>query len=199
MEFTELVRARRMTRAFTSEPIPASTLTDLFDLALRSPSAGKTQGIHFVVLQGIDKDAFWNDTLPQEKRESFRWQKLLDANVIILPCVDPQAYVDRYSESDKSATGLGTTINAWPTPYWTVDGSFAVMTMLLAAQDAGLGALFFAVFNGEEALRKRLGIPDGIQMLGAVALGHPAEKQEKGRSASRSRKKQSEVVHHSRW
>lgn len=199
MEFTELVRARRMTRAFTSESIPASTLTELFALALRSPSAGKTQGTHFVVLQGVDKDAFWNDTLPQVKRESFRWQQLLDANVIVLPCVDPQAYVDRYSESDKSATGLGATVEAWPTPYWTVDGSFAVMTLLLAAQDAGLGALFFAVFNGEEALRKRLGIPDGIQMLGAVALGQPAEKQEKGRSASRSRKKQSEVVHRSHW
>lgn len=199
MEFTELVRARRMTRAFTSESIPASTLTELFALALRSPSAGKTQGTHFVVLQGVDKDAFWNDTLPQVKRESFRWQQLLDANVIVLPCVDPQAYVDRYSESDKSATGLGATVEAWPTPYWTVDGSFAVMTLLLAAQDAGLGALFFAVFNGEEALRKRLGIPDGIQMLGAVALGQPAEKQEKGRSASRSRKKQSDIVHYSRW
>lgn len=199
MEFTELVRARRMTRAFTSESIPASTLTELFALALRSPSAGKTQGTHFVVLQGVDKDAFWNDTLPQVKRESFRWQQLLDANVIVLPCVDPQAYVDRYSESDKSATGLGATVEAWPTPYWTVDGSFAVMTLLLAAQDAGLGALFFAVFNGEEALRKRLGIPDGIQMLGAVALGQPAEKQEKGRSASRSRKRQSDIVHYSRW
>jgi len=199
VEFTELVRARRMTRAFTSESIPASTLTELFALALRSPSAGKTQGTHFVVLQGVDKDAFWNDTLPQVKRESFRWQQLLDANVIVLPCVDPQAYVDRYSESDKSATGLGATVEAWPTPYWTVDGSFAVMTLLLAAQDAGLGALFFAVFNGEEALRKRLGIPDGIQMLGAVALGQPAEKQEKGRSASRSRKKQSDIVHYSRW
>jgi len=199
VEFTELVRARRMTRAFTSESIPASTLTELFALALRSPSAGKTQGTHFVVLQGVDKDAFWNDTLPQVKRESFRWQQLLDANVIVLPCVDPQAYVDRYSESDESATGLGATVEAWPTPYWTVDGSFAVMTLLLAAQDAGLGALFFAVFNGEEALRKRLGIPDGIQMLGAVALGQPAEKQEKGRSASRSRKKQSDIVHYSRW
>ena len=198
MDFTELVLARRMTRSFTGEEVAESTLSKLFDLALRSPSAGKTQGTHFVVLRGEDKDAFWNCTLPKEKRASFRWQQLLHASVIVLPCVDPHAYVDRYSETDKATTGLGASVDAWPTPYWTIDGSFAVMTLLLAAQDVGLGALFFAVFNGEERLRQQLGIPDRIQLLGAVALGHPTEKQEKGRSARRQRKSQSEVVHHSR-
>jgi hypothetical protein len=34
-----------------------------------------------------------------------------------------------------------------------MDGSFAVMSLLLAAHDAELGALFFAVFNGEQQLR----------------------------------------------
>ena len=199
MEFTESVLARRMTRSFTGEEVHESTLTNLFDLALRSPSAGKSQGTHFVVLRGEDKDAFWNCTLPKEKRASFRWQQLLHAPVIVLPCVDPQAYVNRYSETDKSTTGLGASVDSWPAPYWTIDGSFAVMTLLLAVQDVGLGALFFAVFNGEERLREHFGIPDEVQLLGAVALGHPTEKQEKGRSASRQRKSQSEVVHHSRW
>ena len=50
----------------------------------------------------------------------------------------------------------------------------SVMTMLLAAEDAGLGALFFGVFQGERELRRALGIPAVMQLLGAIALGWPA-------------------------
>ena len=86
--------------------------------------------------------------MPPSGGGSFRWQGLLDAPVILLPFADPKAYVDRYAEPDKAATGLGAGTDAWPAPYWTVDASMAVMTLLLAAEDAGLGALFFGVFNG---------------------------------------------------
>jgi nitroreductase len=171
----------------------------LIDLALRAPSAGKTQGTHFVVLAGNDVADFWNDTLPMSKRETFRWKQLLDAPVIILPFVDPHAYVARYAEPDKQATGLGEGMHAWPTPYWTVDGSFAVMSLLLAAHDAGLGALFFAVFNGEQQLRNRLGVPDHMQLLGAIAIGSAVRSSEKGRSAARPRMPIDEAIHQSRW
>ena len=199
MKFTDLVRTRRMTRAFLPEPIGDETLHALIDLALRAPSAGKTQGTHFVVLAGNDVADFWNDTLPSEKRANFRWKQLLDAPVIILPFVDPLAYVARYAEPDKQATGLGEGMHAWPTPYWTVDGSFAVMSLLLAAHDAGLGALFFAVFNGEQQLRNRLGVPDHMQLLGAIACGNAVRSSEKGRSAARPRMPIDEAIHQSRW
>jgi nitroreductase len=188
-----------MTRAFIPEPINDDVLHALIDLALRAPSAGKTQGTHFVVLAGDDVVDFWNDTLPSEKRATFRWKQLLDAPVIILPFVDPLAYVARYAEPDKQATGLGEGMHAWPTPYWTVDGSFAVMSLLLAAHDAGLGALFFAVFNGEQQLRKRLGVPEHVQLLGAIAVGRAVPSDEKGRSAARPRIPTEEAIHRSRW
>ena len=199
MKFTDLVRTRRMTRAFIPEPINDEVLHALIDLALRAPSAGKTQGTHFVILNGDDVVDFWNDTLPSEKRATFRWKQLLDAPVIILPFVDPLAYVARYAEPDKQATGLGDGVHAWPTPYWTVDGSFAVMSLLLAAHDAGLGALFFAVFNGEQQLRKRLGVPEHVQLLGAIAVGRAVPSDEKGRSAARPRIPTEEAIHRSRW
>ena len=199
MKFTDLVRTRRMTRAFIPEPINDDVLHALIDLALRAPSAGKTQGTHFVILNGDDVVDFWNDTLPSEKRATFRWKQLLDAPVIILPFVDPLAYVARYAEPDKQATGLGDGVHAWPTPYWTVDGSFAVMSLLLAAHDAGLGALFFAVFNGEQQLRKRLGVPEHVQLLGAIAVGRAVPSDEKGRSAARPRMPIEEAIHRSRW
>ena len=147
-EFREVVRNRRMTRAFASEPIDPALVDDLVDLASRAPSAGKTQGWHVVVLEGADQIArYWDITLPADKRASFRWQHLLDAPVLMLPLADPSAYVERYAEPDKARTGLGDGVDAWPAPYWTIDTSMAVMTLLLAAEDRGLGALFFGVFH----------------------------------------------------
>jgi hypothetical protein len=73
------------------------------------------------------------------------------------------------------------------------------MSLLLAAHDAGLGALFFAVFNGEQQLRNRLGVPDHMQLLGAIACGNAVRSSEKGRSAARPRMPIDEAIHQSRW
>ena len=203
-EFAEVVRSRRMTRAFDGRPIDADVLDGLVDLASRAPSAGKTQGWHLVVLEGADTELFWDSTLPAVKRDSFRWQHLLTAPVIALPLADSKAYVDRYAEPDKAQTGLGAGASAWPVPYWTIDTSMAVMTLLLAAEDVGLGALFFGVFRGERELRQRLGIPSGLELLGAVALGYPAAASGDpasgpGRSAGRGRRQAQQIIHRGRW
>lgn len=211
--FADVVRGRRMTRAFRSEPVPPELLTQLVDLGSRAPSAGKSQGWHLVVLEGEETEVFWQITLPPVRRRTFKWSRLLDAPVIALPLADPQAYVDRYAEPDKAATGLGTGPDAWPVPYWTVDTSMSVMTMLLAAEDAGLGALFFGVFHGERELRRALRIPQGMVLLGALALGWPASADdtptetssdtrrayEPGRSSGRRRRRPDAIIHRRVW
>lgn len=198
---SEVVRARRMTRAFRSDPLPAGLLDEMVDLASRAPSAGKTQGWHVVALEGDETSVFWDITLPEPRRTGFRWQRLLDAPVILLPLADPQAYVDRYAEPDKARTGLGVGPDAWPVPYWTIDASMAVMTLLLAAENAGLGALFFGVFRGEAELRVALGIPDHLELLGAIALGFAADGDDDGagRSSTRPRRLPAEIVNRGRW
>lgn len=194
-----------MTRDFVDRPVDESIVDDLVDLATRAPSAGKTQGWHLVVLSGSDTARFWDITLPAERRAGFRWQGLLRAPVIALPLADPTAYVQRYSEPDKAVSGLGSSPAAWPTPYWTVDASMAVMTLLLAAEDIGLGSLLFGVFRGEAQLRDALGIPPDLQLLGAIALGWPAAdanadgRAGAGLSASRPRRRPAEVIHRCGW
>ena len=207
MEFADVVRGRRMTRAFSTRPVDSALISQIVDLASRAPSAGKTQGWHSLIITASDTAKFWDDTLAVEKRESFRWKQLLDAPVIALVFADPAAYVERYSEHDKAHTGLGASTEAWPTPYWTVDASFAAMTMLLAAEDAGLGALFFGVFHGEQQLRTRLCVPDAMELIGAIAIGWPDErvvenetpKTEKGLSASRARRSAEQIIHLNAW
>jgi nitroreductase len=212
-EFADVVRRRRMTRDFRPDSIPPEVLSHLVDLAARAPSAGKTQGWSLVVLNGEETAEFWDLSLPAERRAGFRWQGLLQAPVIAIALADPQAYVARYSEADKARTGLGQSRDVWPTPYWTVDGSMAIMTLLLAAEDVGLGALFFGVFNAEAEIRSALGIPESLEILGALALGYPATgggSEEpgasglptvaaRGRSASRPRRSPEEIIHYRRF
>jgi nitroreductase len=189
-----------MTRAFRPDPVAHTLLEELVELASRAPSAGKTQGWHLVVLSGADTARFWDVTLPAAERGGFAFPHLLDAPIIALPLADPQAYLDRYSERDKAGSGLGGSIDAWPAPYWTIDAAMAVLALLLAAEDAGLGTLFFGVFEREAEVRAALGIPARLQLLGAIALGYPLDSAPRGGgSAGRRRRRPGEIIHAGGW
>jgi nitroreductase len=189
-----------MVRAFAARPVEPALVDRLLDLARRAPSAGNTRPWAFVVLEGADTARLWDVTLPPARRASFRWQGLLAAPVVVVPLVEPAAYPRRYAEADKAATGLGSGVGAWGVPYWWVDGGMAVQTLLLAATDAGLGALFYGLFEHEAAALAALGVPEGWRALGAVALGWPAgEAGPPGRSAGRRAPPREAVVHRGGW
>ena len=136
-EFAEVVRRRRMTRAFDSTrstpPISNGSSTS----PSRAPSAGKAQGWHLVVLEGDETAVFWDTTLPAVRRDSFRWQQLLE-RAGDRPAVRRLQGLHRplRASPTRSQTGLGAGPDAWPVPYWTIDTSMSVMTLLLAAEDA---------------------------------------------------------------
>ncbi|MEM9467012.1 MAG: nitroreductase family protein [Actinomycetota bacterium] len=196
--FGRLVRGRKMTRAYTDEPVDTEVVDRIIDLARRGPSAGKTESLHFLVLEGADVGRYWNTTLPPENRSGFPWPQLLDAPVVIVPWVEPGAYVRRYAEADKASTGLGAAEAAWAVPYWWVDGGAAAMTVLLAVEDEGLGALLFGLFEHEDAVRVEFGVPEGFRAVGAIAIGHPAPDRP-SMSAKRRRPGFDEIVHRGDW
>lgn len=200
MEFAETVRRRRMVRAFDGRAVPGDVLDRILDLAVRTPAAGNTQGLDLVVLEGTETERYWEVSLPPDRRGSFPWPGLLRAPVLLVPVADPSAYVERYAEPDKAATGLGTTADAWPVPYWYVDTAFAAMVGLLAAVDEGLGACFFGQFEHEPALKAALGIPADRRPVGTIALGY-ADPHEDRRSfsATRPRRSLASVVHRGGW
>jgi nitroreductase len=199
MELSAAVRARRMVRGFTDEPVAPEVVDGLIDLARRAPSAGHSQGWAFVVLAGrAETDRYWDVALPVERRAGFRWPGLVAAPVLVVALVRPEAWVERYAEPDKAGTGLGQGAGAWPVPYWWVDGGMAVEHLLLGAVDVGLGACFFGLFDHEPAVLAALGVPAGWRAVGTVALGHPAP-DEPGRSAARGRRPLDEVVHRGSW
>ena len=187
-----------MVRAFTPDPVDPSVVDELVDLARRAPSAGNSQGLAYLVLEGADTAGYWDVSLPAAKRASFGWPGLVDAPVLILVLVRPSAWVERYAEPDKEAAGLGGSADAWPVPYWWVDAGMASEHLLLGAVAAGLGACFFGPFGHEDDIIAGLGVPDDWRVVGTVALGHPAP-DPPGLSASRPRPSVDEVLHRARW
>jgi nitroreductase len=75
----------------------------------------------------------------------------------------------------------------------------AAMVLLLAAEDAGLGACFFGVPGARwDALRAAFGIPSRLRPVGIVSMGYPAP-DVRSPSLRRGRRALSEVVHCERY
>jgi nitroreductase len=201
MEFEEVIRRRAMVRSFTTTAVDRAVIDSILRSALRAPSAGNTAGTSWVVLTGLMETAiYWDTATDQAWRDtSPRSEGLRRAPVILLAYSSPGAYVARYAEEDKADAHLSSTDTAWPVPYWTGDAAFGVMTVLLAAVDAGLGACVLGNFRGEEALGQALSVPTGWRLFCAIPLGHPDGNDHRSRSLDRVRPDADERVHHGSW
>jgi len=201
MEFGEVVRRRHMVRSYADRPVPAELVDRVLDAGLRAPSAGFSQGWAFVVLDRPERTArFWALTARTggPPPSGGRLAGMRTAPVIIVPLAHKAAYLARYREEDKAGLGLDRE-EAWPVPYWDIDTAFATMAMLLAATDAGLGALFFGIFHGEAELLADLGVPAGYRPIGAIGLGWPGGSDQRSPSVARGRRRREDVVHYGRW
>lgn len=197
-----MLRRRRMTRRFRDRPLDPDTLEHLLELARRVPSAGFAQGVDLLVATSATARArLWTAISHPEWRESASAQPLLSAPVLVLPVADPDTYAARYGESDKAASGLAGVAPAdWPTPYWLVDASFCVLALLLAAEDAGLGALFFRLHRPQPEVLTALEIPSGRELIGAVCLGEADERAPaSGSPRRRDWRDLDRVVHREQW
>jgi nitroreductase len=187
-----------MRRAFTDEPIDADALDALLDLARRVPSAGNAQGLSWLVLDTpAATSRYWDLTLG-DRRADFAFPGLVRAPVLVVALADPGAYVARYAEPDKASSGLGDGAEARTVPYWFVDAGMAVQTLLLAVEDAGLGACFFGLFAHERAVLDAFGVPAHVRAAGTIAVGHPVAVPERpGRSSTRPRR--ADVIRRGSW
>src|SRR5205807_3237876 len=114
---------------------------------------------------------FWDASFADaDARRAFRWQGLFDVPLLVVVLSHKRAYLDRYAEPDKGWTDRDEA--RWPVPYWDIDTGFAALLMLLTAVDAGLGTLFFGIFDTAR-FRRTFGVPPEYLPVGALAVGHP--------------------------
>lgn len=105
MEFAEVIKRRKMVRAFTGEPLPQGTADRLLRAANRAPSAGFSQGYSFLVLEGKEQSAplwelFYEDAPSagaREARERAEIDALSRAPLVIVTLACKDVYLNRYA------------------------------------------------------------------------------------------------------
>jgi nitroreductase len=196
MEFSEVVRKRRMVRHFTGEPVPRETIERILDMARHAPSAGFTQGQAFVVITEPELKKQLADLCGETFYVERGWEPWISqAPVLVIPCTSEEAYHKRYREPDKISDD-GTEIE-WPVPYWFMDVGCAVENLLLAVVDEGLAAGFAGAFDLAQ-VRALLGIPEEMTPVGVIPIGHGAPDMPSP-SLKRGRKPQEEYAHWEKW
>lgn len=184
-----------MTRRFDPTPLDAAMVADLLDLARRAPSAGYSQGVHFLALSGPSVQRFWQVT----GGEDWFDDSVTVAPIVVLPLADPTAYTSRYAEGDKAGHGLESAGN-WEVPFWLTDAAMAAQNLLLLAEERGLGALYFGIFRNARRALDEFGVPPHVLQVGAVALGlRSAGDLPSGSATTRPRRARIDVVHQQRW
>ena len=188
-----------MVRSYTDEPVDPGVVDRALTNATRAPSAGFSQGWGFLVLDTPeDVRRFWEVTTDEEDEVDGWLEGMSRAPVVVLPCSNKQAYLDRYTQPDKGSTPAEEL--EWPVPFWHMDAAMASLLVLQTAVDAGLGACFFGVPGDVvDAVREAFGIPETFKPVGAITIGHPATGGAAGSPTRRGRKPHDEVVHRGRW
>jgi nitroreductase len=195
----ELLEHRRMVRYYTGEPVPHEALERIARTIRRAASAGYSQGVRLLV---VDDREVMAPLAPEADDEiSRRWFETAPVHILVL--VREQDYHDRYNQPDKLAATGGVEVQ-WPVPFWHVDAGTALMLVLLAALEEGLGAGVYGVPVEEDAKwREVLHIPEDLTIVTGVTVGKPAPNDpdyERASSAfTQRRKPYHELIHWNRW
>jgi nitroreductase len=126
------------------------------------------------------------------------------APVVIVVCTSAEIYTSRYRESDKARVRSGSPDeDFWLVPYWHTDAGAAMMLILLAAVNEGLGAGVAGVMGreGQQRVQRALAMPESYTAVAIVAIGHeaPDARQFRGSAKTRKRRPLDDVVHRERW
>ena len=153
MDALEVLFTRRSIRKYSNESVTEEDLKTVLEAGMNAPSANNRQPWHFVV---VDDRAKLNAIM-----EVHPYSRMLaEAPMAIVVCGD-------------------TKISA---SFWPQDCAAATENILLAARALDLGTVWMGVYPGEDRVNevhKLFNLPQHIQPLAIIALGHPAE--EKGR------------------
>lgn len=199
MEFSEVVRKRRMVRRYDpSRPVPPEVITTVLRNAIRAPSAGFSQGWDFLVLTTAEERAAYWGAATHVDDEPDAWLRAMQSAPTLILCLsDKGTYLRRYAEPDKGWTDLDEA--RWPVPYWDIDTGMAALLMLLTGVDEGLGSCFFgAPPEAHQDIREAFGIPRDRSLVGVVSMGYSLPHAKSG-SLRRGLRGLDQVAHHGRF
>ncbi|WP_437603823.1 nitroreductase family protein [Sorangium sp. So ce590] len=207
MTLEELLRSRRSVRRFLPEPPPDGVIERLIELAVTAPSASNKQPWRFVVVKRPEAIAAMASAVreavatvaehvPPDSQGAFvaygdYFTRFEGAPVVIAPIYRGHTVLSGLVAPSLPAA-LRETIAAMERDSGLTGASLALMSLLLAAHDAGLGAsAMTGPLLAAGRLKEILGVPASWGIVALVAVGYAA-----GEPAPTDRKAGSKVT---RW
>jgi FMN reductase [NAD(P)H] len=198
MEFKDILKRRRMVRAYAPEPIRRGTLERIAGTIRRAPSAGFSQGQRLLIITEPER----RRSLAEAAAEEFYVEQgfppwISAAAALVVVCTREDDYHDRYRQPDKTVDGAEI---EWPVPYWHADAGAAAMLILLAAVDEGLAAGVFGIPSERmQRVRELLELPEDIAIVEVITLGYPADDSASDRLSSRGTRPRKPIDELVRW
>ena len=169
MDFRDLVKKRRSYRAFDTAPVSEEQIRAIIEAGCWAPSPLNLQPWEFMVVT----DPALKSQVSAVAGEAV--QKVIDG--------DGPGWVKKYGLAfleeapvvlvvlyDASKGGLGVFFDQ---KHGALQAASAcVQNMMLAAEDRGLGSLWFTFFSPDR-LGSVLGIPDHLEIAGVIPIGKP--------------------------
>jgi nitroreductase len=167
VEFSEVVRRRRMVRHYSSGPLAPEVIERVLANALRAPSAGFAQGWAFLAITDpADRARFW-PFVPDRVENTPTMQ---NAPLVVVTLSHKDTYLDHCAKP--GAPWPDRSESHWAAPYWDIDTGMAALLMLLTAVDEELGACFFGIMPRTSTRSgPNLGYPATITPLGRSPSG----------------------------
>jgi FMN reductase [NAD(P)H] len=192
MELREILRRRRMHRAFLPDAIPPEQIERIAGVIRRAPSGGFSQGGSIVVV--TDED------VKRELIERFEMSGTYadDAPVLMVISANESLYHARYNQPDKLAVTGGVEIT-WPVPYWFVDAGALMMLVLMAAIDEGLASAFIGHPDQKRICDEVLGLPADVVPIGLAFIGKPGDDPAPSSRLKEMQRQAEDLIHWQRW
>ena len=192
MELREILRRRRMHRAFLPDAIPPEQIERIAGVIRSAPSGGFSQGGSIVVV--TDED------VKRELIERFEMSGTYaeDAPVLMVISANESLYHARYNQPDKLAVTGGVEIT-WPVPYWFVDAGALMMLVLMAAIDEGLASAFIGHPDQKRICDDVLGLPDDVVPIGLALIGKPGDDPAPSSRLKEMQRQAEDLIHWQRW
>jgi nitroreductase len=186
MEVLEAISRRRSIRRFKDKPVPRELLEKLLTASVQAPSANNRQPWRFVVLEGAAKDKLSRLMLQGAESIKARGEETGSCVHSAQIIAQAPATIVVFNAAKEHAGRIFDHPSYIAPDIQSIGGM--IQTMLLAAEDLGLGTLWIAdVLYAYTLIREWLGRRE--ELVAAVTVGYPDES-----PAARSRRPWNELT-----
>ncbi|MBD3388833.1 MAG: nitroreductase family protein [Candidatus Altiarchaeales archaeon] len=172
MEIEECIRGRRSVRHYSDEPVSKDHIEAVLEAGVWAPTGMNRQPWKFIVVEDKDVIKLVSDEAKKLVSEVMpNMAEMMDSEDDVI-CYRAPVLILICAESDERWSQVN-----------LLDSVLAAQNMFLKAHELGLGTCymgFVALLKQKPGILGTIGVPDGLELMVPLILGHPKGEQPPG-------------------